>query len=45
MKLDTCVLKSLKDGRFIIVTMSKEDKELLCTNINDKCSQLLEANI
>ena len=26
-------------------TKSKEDIELLCTNINDKCSQLLEANI
>jgi hypothetical protein len=26
-------------------TKSKEDIELLCTNINDKCSQLLDANI
>jgi len=26
-------------------TKSKEGVELLCTNINEKCSQLLEANI
>jgi hypothetical protein len=33
------------DGRVIVETNSKEDFELLNANINDKCSQLLEANI
>ena len=45
MKVGICALKSLRDGRVIRETKSKEDVELLCTNINDKCSQLLEANI
>ena len=45
MQVGISALKSLRDGRFIMETKSKEDIELLCTNINDKCSQLLEANI
>ena len=45
MKVGICALKSLRDGRVIMETKSKEDIELLCTNINDKRSQLLEANI
>jgi hypothetical protein len=40
-----CALKSLRDGRVIVETKSKEDVELICTNINDTCSHLLEANI
>jgi ribosomal protein L29 len=45
MKVGICALKSLWDGRVIMETKSKEELELLYTNINDKCSQLLEANI
>jgi hypothetical protein len=44
-KVGICAIKSLRDGRVIMETKSKEDIELLCTNINDKCSQLLDANI
>jgi hypothetical protein len=45
MKVGIRALKSLRDGRVIMETKSKEDLELLYMNINDKCSQLLEANI
>ena len=45
MKVDICALMSLRDGRVIMETKSKEDIELLCTNINDKCSQLLDAKV
>ena len=45
MKVGICALKSLRDGRVIVETKSKEYVELICTNINDKCSHLLEANI
>jgi len=45
MQVGICDLKSLKNGRVIMETKSKEDIEMLCTNINDKCSQLLEANV
>jgi len=45
MQVGICAVKSLRDGRFIMENKSKEDIELLCTNINDKCSQLLEGNI
>jgi len=45
MKVGICALKSLRDGRVILETKIKEDIELLCANTNDKCSQLLEANI
>jgi len=44
MKVGICALKSLRDGRIIVETKSKEDLEILYTNINDKCRQLLEAN-
>jgi hypothetical protein len=44
-KVGVCAIKSLRDGTVIIETKSKEDMELLCTNINDKCNQILEANI
>ena len=45
MKVVICALNSLRDGRVIMKTKSKEYIELLGTHINDKCSQLLEANI
>lgn len=45
MQVGICALKSLKNGRVIMETKSKEDIEMLCTNINDKCSQLLQANV
>jgi len=35
---------ALRDGRVIMETKSKEGIELLCININEKCSQLLESN-
>jgi hypothetical protein len=44
-KVGICAIKSLRDGRVIMETKSKEDIELLCTNINDKCIQLLDASI
>jgi hypothetical protein len=44
MKLGICAFRSLCDGRVLLETKSKEELELLFTNINDKCSQLLEAN-
>ena len=44
-KVGICALKSIRDGRLIMETKSKENIELLCTNINKKCSHLLEANI
>ena len=44
MKVGICALKSLRDGRIIMETKSKEDLELLCTKINEKCRQILEAN-
>jgi hypothetical protein len=45
MKVGICALKSLRDGRVIVETKSKEEIELLCANINEKCRQQLEANI
>jgi hypothetical protein len=45
MKVGMCALKSLLDVSVIMETKSKEDLEMLHANINDKCSQLLEANI
>jgi hypothetical protein len=45
MKVGIYSLKSLRDGRVIMETKSMEDIERLSTNINDNCSQLLEANI
>jgi hypothetical protein len=45
MKVGIYALKSLRDGRVIMETKSKEEIERLFTIINDKCSQLLEANI
>jgi hypothetical protein len=44
-KVGVCAIKTLRDGRVIMETKSKEDIEMLCTNINDKCNHLLEANI
>ena len=45
MKVGIRALKSLRDGRIIMLTKSKEDLEILHMNLNDKCSQLLEANV
>ena len=45
MKVGICAFRSLRDGRVLLETKSKEEIELLHTNINDKCCQLLEANI
>jgi hypothetical protein len=45
MKIGICAFRSLRDGRVLLETKSKEEIELLHTNINDKCSQLLEVNI
>jgi hypothetical protein len=45
MQVGICALKSLRDGRVIMETKIKEDIELICTNINDKCNQLLEVSI
>ena len=44
MKVGIRALKSLRDGIVIMETKSKEHLEILYTNINDKCRQLLEAN-
>jgi hypothetical protein len=44
-KVGIYAIRSLRDGRVVMETKSKEDIELLCTNINDKCSHLLDANI
>ena len=38
-------LKSLKDGRVLIVTGSKEEAEILTRNIRDKCGEKLEAKV
>jgi hypothetical protein len=38
-------LKSLKDGRILIVTGSKEEAEILTRNIRDKCGDKLEAKV
>jgi hypothetical protein len=38
-------LKSLKDGRVLIVTGSKEEAESLTRNIRDKCGEKLEAKV
>jgi hypothetical protein len=45
MKVGICAFRSLWDGRVLLETKSKEEIGLLHTNINDKCSHLLEANI
>jgi len=45
MKVGISAMKSLRDGRVIMETQNKNEIELLCSNINDKCSQLLEAKI
>jgi hypothetical protein len=45
MKVGICALRSLQDGRVLLETKSKEELELLHSNIKDNCSQQLEANI
>jgi hypothetical protein len=45
MKVGICAFRSLREGRVLLETKSKGERDLLHTNINDKCSQLLEANI
>jgi len=45
MKVGICTLKSLRDGRVLMETKSKEEIELLYADINEKCSQLLEVNV
>ena len=45
MKAGICSFRSLRDGRVLLETKSKEEIELLHTHINDKCNQLLEVNI
>ena len=44
-KVGICALKSLRDGRVLMETKSKEELELLHADINEKCSQLLEVNV
>ena len=38
-------LKSLKDGRVLIATGSKDEAEILTRNIRDKCGEKLEAKV
>jgi hypothetical protein len=45
MKIGISAFRALRDGRVLLETKSKEEMEILHTNINDKCSQLLEAHI
>jgi hypothetical protein len=45
MKVGICALKSLRDGRVLMETKSKEEIELLHAGINEKCSQPLEVNV
>ena len=45
MKVGISAFRSLRDGRVLLETKRKEEIELLHTNINDKCCQLLEVNI
>ena len=45
MKVGICAFRSLRDGRVLLETKSKEEIELLHTNIKDKCCQLLDVNI
>jgi len=45
MQIGIRALKSLRDFRVIMETKSKENIDLPYTNIKDKCSQLLEANV
>jgi hypothetical protein len=45
MKVGICALKSLRDGRVLMETKSKEEIKLLHSDINEKCSQLLEVNV
>jgi hypothetical protein len=45
MKIGICAFRSLQNGRVLLEIKSKEELEMLHTNIKDKCSQLLEANI
>ena len=45
MKIGICAFRSLRDSRVLLETKSKEELEMLHTNIKDKCIQLLEANI
>lgn len=44
-KVGVCAMKSLRDGRVMIETSSKEEIERLTTAINEKCSEHLEAKI
>jgi hypothetical protein len=43
-KVGICAIRSQRDGR-VLETKSKEEIELLHTDIKDKCSQQLEVNI
>jgi hypothetical protein len=45
MKIGICAFRSLRDGRVLLETKSKEEIELLHSNIKDKCNQQLEVNI
>jgi hypothetical protein len=45
MKVGISAFRTLRDGRVLLETKSKDEIELLHTNIQDKCSQLLETNI
>ena len=45
MKVGIRAFRYLRDGRVLLETRSKEEIELLHTNINDKCCQMLEVNI
>jgi hypothetical protein len=45
MRVGISALKTLRNGRVIMETQRKDEIELLCSNINDTCSQLLEVKI
>jgi hypothetical protein len=45
MKVGIKTLKSLRNGKVLIETNTKEDLEMLGKDINDKCGDKLEAHI
>lgn len=45
LKVGICAMKSLRDGRVMIETNSKEEIDILKTAIDEKCCQLLDVNV
>ena len=45
MRVGICSMKTLRDGRVLIETKSKEEIEKVNAAINEKCSQHLESNV